>query len=248
MASVLKASSPSHPTRAQLLELLDRNPEAVHGADAWRIGAIDPDRVRDAAVLILFGVLDDTPAESSCASVSGDLDLLILVRSGGLRHHAGQPAFPGGRVDPEDHLEAEKLGVPVAHVAALREAVEETGLDAAGVEILGNLAPVALPVSNFMVTPVIGWWTLPTPVAAVDARESTLVVRVPVADLLAPENRHMAAVSSADKVHESPAFDVHGDHETFTIWGFTGFILSTLFMELGWEIPWDRQLRRAIEP
>lgn len=237
----------SHPTRTQLLELLERNPSAVEGADTWRIGRIDPEKARDAAVLILFGVLDDSPAESHCGTVGDDIDLLILVRSDQLRHHAGQPAFPGGRVDPEDHDQATLLGVPVAQVAALREAVEETGLDASGVEILGQLEPVALPVSNFMVTPVIGWWTLPTPVAAVDTDESTLVVRVPVADLLNPANRHTAAVNSAYKVHESPAFDVHGDHETFTIWGFTGFILSNLFKELGWELPWEPARTRDME-
>lgn len=238
--------SHSHPTRTQLLELLARNPPAIEGADAWRIGRIDPEKARDAAVLILFGVLDDSPSESHCGAVGDDLDLLILVRSNRLRHHAGQPAFPGGRVDPEDYDEAARLGVPVAQVAALREAVEETGLDASGVEILGQLEPVALPVSNFMVTPVIAWWTLPTPVAAVDTDESTLVVRVPVADLLDPENRHTAAINSAYQVHKSPAFDVHGDHETFTIWGFTGFILSNIFKELGWELPWNPQKMRDI--
>ena len=156
--------------------------------EPWRIGAMDPESTKDAAVLILFGVLDDALAASSSGAESGvgaDLDVLIVVRAGTLRQHAGHPAFPGGKVDPEDH-QAEDPFVE----AALREAVEETGLDRDGVEVVGKLAPVPLPVSNFMVTPVIGWWKDPSRVAVVDSAESSRVFRVPVRDLIDPCNRH----------------------------------------------------------
>lgn len=122
---------------------------------------------KEAAVLILFGVLDNSPStgefEGCPENVSADLDVLLLVRAATLRSHAGQPAFPGGKIDPEDYVLAATTGEPVAYIAALREAVEETGLDPAGVQILGQLHTLPLPISNFMVTPVIGWWNSPCP-------------------------------------------------------------------------------------
>ena len=108
---------------------------------------------KEAAVLILFGVLDNSPStgefEGCPENVSADLDVLLLVRAATLRSHAGQPAFPGGKIDPEDYVLAATTGEPVAHIAALREAVEETGLDPAGVQILGQLHTLPLPISNF---------------------------------------------------------------------------------------------------
>lgn len=71
--------------------------------------------------------------------------LLLTKRSSALRHHPGQVAFPGGKVDPGDDG-------PVG--AALREAREEVGLDPATVRVLGTLAP-HLTVTGFEVTPVV---------------------------------------------------------------------------------------------
>jgi 8-oxo-dGTP pyrophosphatase MutT (NUDIX family) len=206
--------------------------------EPWRIGAMDPESTKDAAVLILFGVLDDALAASSSGAESGvgaDLDVLIVVRAGTLRQHAGQPAFPGGKVDPEDH-QAEDPFVE----AALREAVEETGLDRDGVEVVGKLAPVPLPVSNFMVTPVIGWWKDPSRVAVVDSAESSRVFRVPVRDLIDPGNRHYAAVTRGRLTYTSPAFDIVDSTQRVTIWGFTGVVLDRVLHELGWDQEWDR--------
>lgn len=122
---------------------------------------------KEAAVLVLFGVLDDEPSASAdfqgCPECVGEnLDVLLLVRADTLRSHAGQPAFPGGKIDPEDYALSRQRGVPVGRIAALREAVEETGLDPAGVEILGELPTLPLAVSDFRVTPVLGWWASPT--------------------------------------------------------------------------------------
>lgn len=232
----------NHPALTQLQALIDRAPADIRDHESGKIWAIDPQTVRRAAVLILFGVLDDEPA-TTCpdgSPVGTDLDVLILVRAGSMRHHAGEPAFPGGKIDPEDHDRAATQGISVQAYAALREAREETGLDTDGVRVLGQLPEVPLPVSNFMVTPVIGWWDSPTSVTAVDANESTLVLRVPVADLLNPEHRRTARVHRGRLTHKSPAFHVHGEHGTFTIWGFTGILLSRIFEELGWAQDWDR--------
>ncbi|GCD19255.1 NUDIX hydrolase [Cellulomonas algicola] len=216
--------------RAELLELCAR------GLD-WRV---DPTRVlpdvsaaRPAAVLVLFGVLDAIDAGTGEAAVARDLDVLLQRRAATLGHHAGQVAFPGGRTEPTDRSPA---------AAAVREAVEETGLDPSGVEVLGTLPPLAVPVSNHLVTPVPAWWTHPSQVAAVDHAETVDVFRLPVADLLDPANR-------ASVVHErfgarvrTPAFVV----DDLVVWGFTGIVLSRMFDALGWAVPWD--VRREVRP
>ena len=101
---------------------------------------------RDSAVLVLFGMTADQ-----------ELDVLVIERAHDMRSHAGQPAFPGGAVDAGDDG-------PIG--AALREAQEETGLDPSGVRVFGLLPDLFIPVSDFVVTPVLGWWQSPSPVSA----------------------------------------------------------------------------------
>ena len=166
---------------------------------------------RAGAVLILFGMGETGP------------DVLLIERAHDMRSHAGQMAFPGGAVDPDDADEV---------AAALREAVEETGLDPRGVQVFASLPALFLPPSGFVVTPVLGWWHTPSPVHAVDPREVASVHRVPVADLLAPANRLRVRHPSG---WVGAAFRV-GD---LLVWGFTAGLLDRLLRLAGWEEPWD---------
>jgi len=75
-----------------------------------------------------------------------DATRLLFIRRTAGGAHAGQFAFPGGK------LEAGDAG-PAA--AALREAAEEVALEPDGVRVLGYLQPVAIPVSGFSVQPVV---------------------------------------------------------------------------------------------
>lgn len=191
--------------------------------------------VRDSAVLILFGALDRVPAadlSSAVAPVPSELDVLLTRRSHGLRNHAGQIAFPGGGVELGDRSYAE---------TALREAHEETGLNPSGVDILGSLPQAHIPVSNYVVTPVIGWWRLPSEVAA-DHSESVEVFRVPVAELVDPAARRTAVLRRGGEVYRGPAFVLGPQFGGHVVWGFTALLLAGIFETIGWAMPWDQNL------
>lgn len=202
------------------------------GAEPFVTGVPHSDgEARAAAILILFGVLDDAPSRHDPqAALSRDLDVLLLSRAATLRAHPGQVAFPGGRIDPGDDGPID---------AALREAREETGLDTAGVEVLGSLAPVSLDYSRHLVTPVLAWWAHPSPVRVVDEAESAAVFRTPVADLLDPARRGTTVLHRDGREWRGPGFVVpHGTGE-YLVWGFTAMVLDALFERLGWTEPWD---------
>ncbi|MFN4061784.1 MAG: NUDIX hydrolase [Paracoccus hibiscisoli] len=85
------------------------------------------------------------PAGVLAAFHADDGRLVLTKRASGLRHHPGQIALPGGKVDPGD---------TDATAAALREAREEVGLNPAQVRVLGTLPPHRT-VTGFSVTPVL---------------------------------------------------------------------------------------------
>ena len=99
--------------------------------------------------------------------------VLMIVKSGKLRRHAGEVAFPGGRAEPQD---ADLLET------ALRETREELGLEVERARVRGELAPVRTLGSNFAVMPFV---------AALDrlpqlspSGEVDRVLRIPLGPLL----------------------------------------------------------------
>ncbi|MEA5453803.1 CoA pyrophosphatase [Sinomonas sp. JGH33] len=211
-----------------------------------RSGEVDPfdprwhpkvvgNKAREAAVLVLFGVLDDVPAASDRPLAPADLDVLLLERAQTLGSHPGQVAFPGGSRDPEDASLVD---------CALREAVEETGLDPTGVDVLAELPALGLGASGFLVTPVLAWWAAPSPVDVVDFAESAQVFRTPIRDLLDPANRVTGVLKRRGVTFTSPAFEVNG----VLVWGFTAMVLDALLDGLGWSVPWDRDRKHYISP
>ncbi|HET6877596.1 MAG TPA: CoA pyrophosphatase [Jatrophihabitans sp.] len=173
---------------------------------------------RESAVLMAFAGLPDGPA------------VLLIERAADLRKHAGQVAFPGGSVDPSD----------TSHrAAALREANEEVGLDPRTVRIVSELPAIFIPVSGFVVTPVLAWWERPHEVRPVDHREVARVELVPVAELVDPANRFRVTHPSG---WTGPGFEAGG----LFIWGFTAGLLDTLLEFGGWARPWDERARRPL--
>jgi 8-oxo-dGTP pyrophosphatase MutT (NUDIX family) len=102
--------------------------------------------------------------------------VLLTKRASGLKHHPGQIAFPGGKVDPGD-------GGPMG--AALREAEEEVGLPR-GRSRFWALLPPHETVTGYVVTPVLGWIGDPfDPVP--EAGEVAEVFSVPFAHVADPD-------------------------------------------------------------
>jgi 8-oxo-dGTP pyrophosphatase MutT (NUDIX family) len=168
---------------------------------------------RPSAVLVLLG--EQRP---------GQPDLLVLQRAATMRTHAGQPAFPGGASDPGDRDPA---------ATALREANEEVGLDPESATVLAMLPNLWIPVSRFVVTPVLAWWHRPHPVSPQDAAEVAHVARLPIAELVDPANR--IRVRHPRSGYVGPAFQVRG----MVVWGFTAGVIATLLDLGGWSRPWE---------
>ena len=171
-----------------------------------------PDGGRRSAILILFG-----------ADPSGGPDLLLVQRSETLRRHAGQAAFPGGVIDPDDDG---------AVGAALREAAEEAGVEPGGVQVVSVLPDLYIPRTGYQVTPVVGWWREPVPVVPGDPAEVAAAARVPVAELADPARRLMVRYPNGGA---GPAFRAG----PMLVWGFTAFLITQLLVLGGWERPWD---------
>jgi 8-oxo-dGTP pyrophosphatase MutT (NUDIX family) len=201
----------AQPERPEWLEALTdalSEQSRLHQVVALRPGV----GARPAAVLILIGDGPQGP------------EIMFVERAAGLRTHAGQIAFPGGAADTADHDLAD---------TALREAVEETGVDRSGIEVLGVLPPAYVEVSGFDVTAVIAWWREPSPVAVMDSREAASIDIVPVAVLTDPAHRARVRHPSG---FTGPAFEVNGH----LIWGLTAHLLDGVLDLAGWQRPWDR--------
>ena len=165
-------------TREELRLRLARAPSAPRralGADEGWLHGYDP------GPAALGGA---TPRRTPAAVLVGVVDrprgpaVLLTQRTEHLRDHAGQISFPGGRIETCDESPA---------AAALREAEEEIGLDAARVEVLGELAPYDT-VTGFRIHPVVGWVTPPFALR-LDRHEVADAFEVPLQFVVEPQNQ-----------------------------------------------------------
>lgn len=159
------------------------------------------DSCKKAGVLILLYVKD------------GRLTLLLTKRTERVLHHRGQISLPGGEQHPGESLEA----------TALRETVEELGLDLTAVRVLGRLTPLYIPPSNFCIYPTVA--SLPGPLAfRLEPEEVAEAIEVPIDHLADPANVRRETWSYGGLDHEVPFYEFAG-HK---IWGATAMVLAEL--------------------
>lgn len=185
-------SSPPPGPAWNLAELADLLP------DAGRI-------LRPAAVLV--GLVDR----------GAGAQVLLTRRTQALRHHAGQIAFPGGRIEASD---------PDPVAAALREAAEEVGLAPSQARALGYLDPFAT-ITGFHVYPVVAMVDAgfsPRP----DPGEVDEVFELPLDFLLDPANARELQVEF--RGHRRTV--VEFVHASYRVWGATAAMLVNLRQRL----------------
>lgn len=197
---------------AQLVDLARLREAVLPAPDACVLSEPAPDESGDfipAAVLV--------PVVTH-----GNPTVVLTLRTAHLRDHAGQVAFPGGRIEEGDRS---------ARHAALREAEEEIGLPGDQVEVIGYL-PEYRTVTGFRITPVVG--LVPPGIALQgDPFEVSEVFEVPLAFLLDPQNHQSHQIHYRGRLREYTAVS-YGD---YLIWGATAGMLRSLFDLLRGPVP-----------
>jgi len=167
---------------------------------AGRVRArIDDPSARRAAVLVPIFPMHD------------GLQILCFERTHEVLEHKGEICLPGGSIDEEDAGATE---------AALREAREEVGIPPSSVDVLGFLDDVHTTVSNYVISPVVGYIASPPDVVP-DALEVARPIAVPVRELLERGVERYELRGPDGKTHRIYAYHIGGDR----IWGATARII-----------------------
>ncbi|RIH63772.1 CoA pyrophosphatase [Mariniphaga sediminis] len=160
----------------------------------------DEKRLKPSSVLLLL------------FSENEELIICLIKRPVTMKYHAGQVAFPGGRIEPGE----------TAMETALRETHEEIGIKPERIEILGALSELFVDVSGFLIRPFVGWLK-EKPRFSINEAEVEKIILFPLLKYRdALEETELETVSGVLRV---PCFRFEGE----IIWGATAMILSEFF-------------------
>jgi len=144
---------------------------------------------------------------------SRDLNILLIKRQDNLSYHPGQISFPGGtHEEKETFLET-----------ALRETHEEIGIEPDTLEILGNLNPVYIPPSDFVVYPFVSWHNN-QPVCIPCQDEVAEIIEVSIDEFFKKNSKSSEIRTINNSEITAPYFRIN-EHK---VWGATAMILSEL--------------------
>ncbi len=149
--------------------------------------------------------------------------IVFTQRTLHLTEHAGQISFPGGRVEPNDRDVV---------ATALRETVEETGIHAGQIEIVGTL-PHYTTGTGYRISPVLAWANEPLQYAP-DAREVAEVFEVPASFLLNPINHRAETAMYKGRMRRYYAIPFGHRY----IWGATAGMLIAFSRMVGHAESW----------
>ena len=147
-----------------------------------------------------------------------DIKIVLTLRNVYAGVHSGQVSFPGGRYEMADENLIN---------TATRETEEEIGITRKDIHIAGGLTSVYIPVSNFLVSPFVGYmWYKPEFI--IDTKEVAEVLEVSLNELLDESIIKSKEINITDDVStKAPFYDIKGHH----IWGATAMIISE-FIEI----------------
>lgn len=208
----MDAASPSKFSADDFRRRAERQ-DPIHHDEDYGDHRLNPDiknffargKLKDAAVLI---PVIDRGAEAT---------VLLTKRTEALRSHSGQVAFPGGRIDPEDASPED---------AALREAMEEIGLERRFVDVSGRL-PDYVSGSGFRIVPVLGV-VRPGFDLTINPDEVDSAFEVPLRFLMDPANH----IRDSRVWQEKERFFYRMPYEDWMIWGVTAGIIHALYERL----------------
>jgi 8-oxo-dGTP pyrophosphatase MutT (NUDIX family) len=149
---------------------------------------------------------------------NGYLNTVFMQRHDYDGVHGGQISFPGGKKELSDR--------DIIHTA-VREAEEETGVDPSKISVIGTLTPLFIPVSNMMVTPVVGW-TEEKPSFSHQPEEVVFLFDAEIKRLMDPSILKSKPFKIRGEMINIKYFDYDGN----VIWGATAMILHELLVIL----------------
>lgn len=161
-----------------------------------------PANARQGGVLALFYPLEGQPY----------LPLILRPTYDGV--HSGQVGFPGG---------GQESGDLDLVATALREAQEEIGIALEPITVLGQLTPLYVFASNYLVHPTVAWMAQP-PHFQIDQREVAALIEMPLTALLDPAHYRREYWELRGRTVDVPFFHI----QNYTIWGATAMMLSEL--------------------